>query len=429
MNKNLRFSIVIPTRERADTLKYCLQTCVEQELFDNYEIIVSDNNSSQATKDVVDSFNNNRIRYFSTGKTLAMYENFEFAISKATGEYVIVLGDDDGITLKGLYHLDKIITKTSFKVIAWQWLLYFWPDGVPIGLENVMYIPTSFAVNVVKGKEAIKSVIEFKMSYNRLPMLYINSAVHRDVINELKSKTGRVFNSITPDCYSGICMAYLSKQFLFLDRSLTIAAISGKSNGNNQLYKKPDNAIFKEFNQLNDSSAIQFHKSVPNLRSINAIVSDVFMQAKEGLFMNDQDLLLDRKLMISKVLEDLIVFDKAEWHSSIVTIKNTLLDDDILLKWFEKKILSYKPKLKDVSLKENLITGLNFNTLTIDGSNFGCKNVYDVAQFYNKSFDSDIYIPDDVKWNDGLRPEKFVSILEKVFKRLKHACRIIIKGS
>ena len=60
-----RFSVVIPTRERATTLRYCLRTCLEQD-FDDYEIVVCDNCSSPATREVVEEAASPRIVLAST---------------------------------------------------------------------------------------------------------------------------------------------------------------------------------------------------------------------------------------------------------------------------------------------------------------------------------------------------------------------------
>ena len=49
-----RFSIVIPTRDRADKLRLTLGTCLDQQ-FADYEVVVCDNSSSTATREVVDA--------------------------------------------------------------------------------------------------------------------------------------------------------------------------------------------------------------------------------------------------------------------------------------------------------------------------------------------------------------------------------------
>ena len=90
-----RVTVIIPTRERADTLFYTLQTVVSQS-YANFRIIVSDNFSSDTTKDVVMSFRDDRIEYFNTGKRLSMSHNWEFALEKISEGYVTILGSDDG---------------------------------------------------------------------------------------------------------------------------------------------------------------------------------------------------------------------------------------------------------------------------------------------------------------------------------------------
>ena len=52
---NPHFTVVIPTRERAEVLQHCLKTVVAQD-YDNLEILVSDNFSCDDTEDVVRSF-------------------------------------------------------------------------------------------------------------------------------------------------------------------------------------------------------------------------------------------------------------------------------------------------------------------------------------------------------------------------------------
>ena len=69
----IRFSIVIPTRERHETLGSTLQTVLTQD-FDDYEIVVSDNFSSPETKLVVDSFNSDKIKYFLSGWSRYWYD-------------------------------------------------------------------------------------------------------------------------------------------------------------------------------------------------------------------------------------------------------------------------------------------------------------------------------------------------------------------
>ena len=57
-----RFSVVIPTRQRANTLRHTLQTCLASD-FDDYEIVVCDNCSSPETRQVVEEAASRRVVY------------------------------------------------------------------------------------------------------------------------------------------------------------------------------------------------------------------------------------------------------------------------------------------------------------------------------------------------------------------------------
>ena len=92
----MKISIIIPTRERAEFLRYSVRTALEIQ-DKNFEIIVCNNASRDNTEAVVKSLSDPRVHYVYTGSRISMRENFNFALKHSTGEYVIFLGDDDGI--------------------------------------------------------------------------------------------------------------------------------------------------------------------------------------------------------------------------------------------------------------------------------------------------------------------------------------------
>ena len=89
------FSIVMPTRNRAKTLEYAIQTALFQD-FDDYEVVVADDASEDNTADVVRSHANEKIRYVRTPRPLGISKNFEFGLSQSRGIYTLMQGDDDG---------------------------------------------------------------------------------------------------------------------------------------------------------------------------------------------------------------------------------------------------------------------------------------------------------------------------------------------
>jgi glycosyltransferase involved in cell wall biosynthesis len=112
----LKISIVIPTRNGAPYLRYCIETCLASD-DQNLEVIVSDNCSSDNTREVVASFSDNRLHYYNTGASLSMRQNYEFVLPKATGDYIVYIGDDDGFSKNtGLMLLTGGISLTNGRI-------------------------------------------------------------------------------------------------------------------------------------------------------------------------------------------------------------------------------------------------------------------------------------------------------------------------
>ncbi len=104
------FSVLLPTRNRAELLELSLDSVLRQS-FKDFEIIVSDNNSSDETQKLVMSLaeKDSRIRYFRQDKDLPMGGNWNFCYSKASGEFFLLLGDDDAILPDILENVHQLI--------------------------------------------------------------------------------------------------------------------------------------------------------------------------------------------------------------------------------------------------------------------------------------------------------------------------------
>src|SRR4051812_33540854 len=87
-------SVVLPTRLRDGYLAEALASAITQ-TYRHIEIIVSDSGASDATRDLVASFNDERVRYRRNPPSSDSLANHVAAISEAVGEYVAVLHDDD----------------------------------------------------------------------------------------------------------------------------------------------------------------------------------------------------------------------------------------------------------------------------------------------------------------------------------------------
>jgi len=109
MKKNTPLvSIGLPVYNGEDHLEEVLDSLLKQK-YKNFEIIISDNKSTDRTSAICKKFaeKNNKIFYFKQKKNIGAINNFNFVLSKAKGSYFMWAAADD------LWHKDylKILVK------------------------------------------------------------------------------------------------------------------------------------------------------------------------------------------------------------------------------------------------------------------------------------------------------------------------------
>lgn len=123
MNKPF-FSIVIPTYNRSKNLVIAIKSVLRQN-FNDYEIIISDNASTDDTEKICKSFKNKRIKYFKNTTNIGISRNIYKVIKFAYGNYVFLLGDDDFILKKDtLLNIFNIIKKNNYGVVRLKFIYH-----------------------------------------------------------------------------------------------------------------------------------------------------------------------------------------------------------------------------------------------------------------------------------------------------------------
>lgn len=87
-------SVIIPTYNRPHYLKQAIASAIAQ-TYKNIEIIVSDDCSPENPQEMIESFQDSRIRFRRNAKNLGIAINVIEAFKLAEGEYVASLNDDD----------------------------------------------------------------------------------------------------------------------------------------------------------------------------------------------------------------------------------------------------------------------------------------------------------------------------------------------
>jgi glycosyltransferase involved in cell wall biosynthesis len=88
------FTVVIPTYNRAELLKESIQSVLDQ-TFKDFELIVVDDHSTDSTKEVIESFKDERIVYILNDRGRGGAGTRNAGIFRAKGKWIAFLDDDD----------------------------------------------------------------------------------------------------------------------------------------------------------------------------------------------------------------------------------------------------------------------------------------------------------------------------------------------
>ncbi len=400
------FSIVIPARNSAYTLQYTLQTCLEQRGMsdDEYEIIISDN-SDRGNNDIlnlVQKLNDRRIRYFRTPRNLHLTRSFEYAFSKARGEFIIPIGSDDAILPWGLETLKRCISLyPDDDIFAWKRGFFQWSDSKSSSQAGRFVIPDYYKKNVYRIHESnckseLKQIIDSDaVGLYGLPMLYINSGFRRRYLTKILTKTGRVLNGYSQDIFMGILSLLINDRYINIDYPITIAGMSDGSLGAKSLIEKVDNqALAENYKSLVDYASF----GVP----VAGRMKFAFNNTDTALFWSQLLYFLEDRSQ-RETLQQLL--DNHDWIKTLKAISSKLSVVDLdyymsltMLRFgafslgkdigdkFDKEI--FVPEFENVyqvtenKAPDNYFTGFGDPGLALDARKFNVSNVYEASKLF-----------------------------------------------
>lgn len=100
-------SFCFTTYKRPQILQETLQSILRQ-TFTDYEVIVSDNDPEQSGRVAIEYFNDPRFKYFANEENLGMKKSFNRSLDRSSGEYIVMIADDDPVYPEMLETLVKL---------------------------------------------------------------------------------------------------------------------------------------------------------------------------------------------------------------------------------------------------------------------------------------------------------------------------------
>lgn len=276
------FVVIIPTRERLSVLRHTL-LCVLRQDYAHLKIVVSDNFSSDGTRDWVQQVNDPRILYVNTGKRVSMSDNWEFALGCAPDGWITFVGDDDGLPIGSLNRVAEIIRESRAEAIRTRFATYDWP-GVLGREKSRLLVPVGHGWRKRNCEKWLSRCLSGKASYAELPMIYNGGFVKRSVFEILRQRSGRYFRSCNPDIYSGIAVASVLESYVYVNEALAINGTSSFSTGssfnsNDRMKNRAPADKFLSENNLPFHHDMVSSGSQPFPKSIQAYIYESYLQS------------------------------------------------------------------------------------------------------------------------------------------------------
>jgi glycosyltransferase involved in cell wall biosynthesis len=139
LEKNLKkpkVSVIIPTHNRGEMLRRAIDSVLNQ-TYKDFELIVISDGCTDNTDEIVASYADPRIKFFSHEKSRGTSAARNTGIRASTGQYVAFLDDDDEWTPKKLELQMPIIENSPLEV----GLVYTWMDYLFHGKSIAVHAP------------------------------------------------------------------------------------------------------------------------------------------------------------------------------------------------------------------------------------------------------------------------------------------------
>jgi hypothetical protein len=225
------FSIVIPTADRHELLDKTIAACLLSP-YPNLEVLVSDNFSTPETAKVVEGFRADpRVRYVRTERRLSMPDHWEFAWRQSDGDFIIINGDDDGLSPGLIDQLNIIADTFQAALMSWDAGLYYHPDWDLSGVNTFTFMTGHSQMLIDVDPQAVFA------SYARLsiPICFPQGTricFSRALADRAVTRVGRVFWPPFSDYSAPLLLLGLLKdeRYIYLDALLGYGGRSSRSN-------------------------------------------------------------------------------------------------------------------------------------------------------------------------------------------------------
>ncbi len=267
-------SVVVPTKNRYGYLEPLVRL-IESFSEGQVELIIEDNSDDNSLfLPVLDKLSFPDLHYFYNEKPIPIRENLDNAIAHSTGEYVCVIGDDDGV-LPSIIHCVEWMKVNSVEAIIPMVVTYTWPDHDEITLERGGVARCSFFKKgkIVEELDPIQTLDDALkngfLDRGKLPICY-HGIVSRKALDRIYSIGGMYSPGPSPDIAAGVALSLVVKKYALINYPIIISGAS-QQHGGGAYRMKYGAAEIKDIPFLPKDSYEVWEKKLPKIWSVETI--------------------------------------------------------------------------------------------------------------------------------------------------------------
>lgn len=207
------FSIPIATFNRAEEVNFAVKRLLSQS-FTDFEIIISDDSSTDYTEEVISAYNDKRIRYYRNKRNLGAVKNIGQALSYVKGQYIFMHGDDDYLLFDDvLEKAYKTIQEHHYGLIRFNYVYQAFDKKDIFDYVRNKFLRKDLALKPHSKSEEIVDYIE------KIDLYFITGIVFKNIY---PSKISILNSELIP--WFNVCFENLKRYGGFFQYSYSIVA-------------------------------------------------------------------------------------------------------------------------------------------------------------------------------------------------------------
>jgi len=291
-------SIIIATRNRQKYAKAAV-TSILSIPDPRLELIIQDNSDDETLEAALQvHMSDSRLKYQYTPPPLSIVGNFNKAIELSNGEFLCMIGDDDGVNPEIVEaaqwaqsnELDALVGSLTAN---YRWAGTGAPDTLFTRMTDSTLVLTHFngRIKHVDIEESLRQFGNDGFTYYldfALPKLY-HGIVKRDRLKELWRRNGTYIRGLSTDIYLSVSLACIVRNLVVIDYPLTLPGVCPESSSVVEGQIRKHSRRLEDAPHFRSNPGYVWSEEVPPVYCVETLWTDSALHALRD--MNRQDLL------------------------------------------------------------------------------------------------------------------------------------------